>query len=108
MVKKSVIIERILDEISEYGDNQGFSFMDKLREMRTNYTLEQLIGLLHLYIVPAHKEGVLKEYIESELEKYRMVGKFMDLPEISLTDTQLDYLIYKLVQLIDLTVSSSK
>ena len=51
----------------------------------------------------AQKMSVLKEYILSELEKYRMVGKFMDLPEINLSDTQLDYLILKIVEIIDLT-----
>ena len=103
MVKKSQKINQILDEIDEYGDHEGFKFMDKMREMRKSYTLEQLIGLLHLYIVPAHNEGVLKEYILSELEKYRMVGKFMDLPEIDLSDPQLDYLIFKIVEIINLT-----
>lgn len=100
MVKKSEKINMILDDLEEYAKDQKFEFIDKLKDLRKNYTLDQIVGLIQLYLLPAYKEECLKEYVESEIERYKIVSKFMDLPDINLNSEQLDHIIQKITEII--------
>ena len=72
-MKKSEILTQKLDILQEYCIDQNFPFHSKLEDMRKNYTLEFVVGMIERFLIPAYDDDTLSEYIEAELERMKLL-----------------------------------
>lgn len=73
-MKKREVIEKKINEFHQYAINQKFPYIERFEEMRKKYSIEQLVGLIERFIIPAVKEDCLQEYLICEFERYKMVS----------------------------------
>ena len=97
MVKKSELLEQKFDILEEYANDQKLPFFHKIRDLRKKYSLEFIVGLIERFLIEPYKQNLLKEYIEAELERLKIIcvanGEDTELLKFRLSEQQLDLIV---------------
>jgi hypothetical protein len=104
MTTKKELIEERLNKMEKYATSQKFPFHDKIEETRKKYNTELIVGLIERFLIPAYDEKVLKEYLLTELERYKLIavaqGEDAKLLDFSLNDEQMKRIVKDLSYII--------
>ena len=114
MPTKREEITKIVNKLVNYGKEQNFPYFSdsvKIAKFRRDYTPDHIAGLTMKYLVPAHEQGIetLKGYLKVEAERLRMLGALSgvdeDVMKFQLSENQEDYVILRIIQIIDVITS---
>lgn len=104
MVRKIELIEQRIDLLEEFAHANNLPFHHKIPEMRRDYTTSMITSVIQRFIVPAYVDKVLQPYLESELERVKLMavtsGESADLLKFRLNSEQWTVIIEHLTYII--------
>lgn len=79
---KRVVLTKLMDRFEEFALREKLPMREKMGEMKSQYKLEEIVGLLQMTLLPNKKD--LENYISQELERLKMLMTlFQNTPEIA-------------------------
>ncbi len=105
-VTKRDKISEIIEKLINFCTLQGIPYFDddvKIDIYRKKYTIDDIVGLIVKYLVPAYKlgESALEGYIKLEIERLRMMNLGNKHANYQISDIQIKKVRSFIVQIID-------
>ena len=95
-MKKSEILNQILNDITEYTSDKNKEFGIKMTEYRKNYDISQICGLVESFLKYRYTNNNIDEYVVGEIERYNSVCSMFSLDKVELTNDDLSFLCTKI------------
>ena len=101
---KREFLENKMNSILQYVKGQSMPFYDTMEQYAKNLKIEQIVGLVEKFLVPAYNQQLLQEYIDYEYTKLKALSTF--LPELSmysnfdLTEAQKEHIMQEIESII--------
>ena len=95
-MKKSEILNEILNDIQKYASEKNNEFGIKMIEYRKNYDISQICGLVESFLKYQYTNNNIDEYVVGEIERYNSVCSMFSLEKVELNETDLSFLCSKI------------
>ena len=95
-MKKSEILNGILNDIEKYTRDKNEDFGKKMKEYRQIYDLQQICGLVESFLKYQYTNNNIDSYVEGEIDRYNGVCSIFGLEKVELTVDDLSFLCSKI------------
>ena len=95
-MKKSEILNEILNDIEKYASDKNEDFGKKMKEYRKNYDLQQICGLVESFLKYQYTNNNIDSYVVGEIERYNSVCGMFSLEKVELSEADLSFLCTKI------------
>lgn len=99
LYSKRELITTKLQKIEENEIYRKLPFFDKISSLRKTYEISKIVALIERFIIPAHEQNALKDYLLLEFDRYKLLNP-SNIGDFTPTNQQIDQVLDDLTYLI--------